>query len=240
MSSNQILILVISIAFASCFYYYFKCRSGGKGMTMNNGYFLPENAYQHSFQSLLRYYDAQKFPTYCGVASMVMVLNILIAEESKPLLDFHPGVRAFTQDNVLSADALQRAGIDIKTIRKRGITLEELSKLLTSFAVEVEVFFAEDQTEKDFKHTMKLALKDATAVVIANYNRSSLSQDGGGHYSPVAAYDPKKRLVLLMETSRHQYAPQWVKMRRLLSAMRTNDSLSGRSRGFIVVKKPVS
>ena len=69
------------------------------------------------------------------------------------------------------------------------------------------------------------------AFVAANYLRSALGQPGGGHISPLGAYDHLTDSALVMDTN-PSYGWGWVDLGDLIEAMRTPDG-SG-FRGYVV------
>ena len=73
--------------------------------------------------------------------------------------------------------------------------------------------------------------------LLVNFSRTTLSDDntGGGHFSPLAAYNRTADDLLLMDVARYKYPPFWVDAELLRQAMATTDTTSGRHRGFNVV-----
>jgi Phytochelatin synthase. len=72
--------------------------------------------------------------------------------------------------------------------------------------------------------------------LIVNYARATLGQDGGGHISPIAAYDATADRVLILDTARYRYPPTWVPLPLLWEAMRTTDPETGLARGLVEVR----
>jgi hypothetical protein len=56
-----------------------------------------------------------------------------------------------------------------------------------------------------------------------------------GHISPLGAYHAASDRFLLLDVARYKYPPVWVKADALFAAMRTNDLVSGKSRGFVMI-----
>ena len=75
--------------------------------------------------------------------------------------------------------------------------------------------------------------------VAVNFLRTGLGEVGGGHMSPIGAYEPASDRVLLLDVARYKYGPHWVTAASLFAAMNTVDSASGVSRGWISVSTPV-
>jgi len=59
----------------------------------------------------------------------------------------------------------------------------------------------------------------------------------GGHISPIAAYNEESDRLLILDVSRYKYPPVWVKTEELWQAMATVDSVSGKTRGFVLVSR---
>lgn len=71
-----------------------------------------------------------------------------------------------------------------------------------------------------------------------NYLRSALGQPGGGHISPLGAYDDKTDSFLVMDVNPNTAPWVWVKASDLIGAMRTFDVKE--NRGFLLVSRPTS
>ena len=70
-------------------------------------------------------------------------------------------------------------------------------------------------------------------VVMASYSRAALGQTGGGHFSPLAAFAPESRMVLILDVARFKYPPHWVALDALWAAMRRRDTATGLPRGYL-------
>ena len=75
----------------------------------------------------------------------------------------------------------------------------------------------------------------AASCMIVSYSRRSLCQTGDGHFSPLAAFAPASRMVLLLDVARFKYPPHWVPLEALYEALRPPDSVTGKPRGFLMV-----
>ncbi len=176
----------------------------------------------------------QKTQAYCGVASMVMVLNALrVSAPSTP--EFQP-YHTFTQDNVL--DEGTDAVLPRDLLARQGMTLDQLGAILSLRSVRAEVHHAADGGLEAFRAAARAALGATDHFVIVNYLRKSLGQQAGGHISPLAAYDEKADRFLIMDVARYKYPPVWVKVSDLFAAMNTPDpSNDGKTRGYVLVAK---
>jgi hypothetical protein len=176
----------------------------------------------------------QKNQAYCGVASSVMVLNALSlpAPEAPEFGKYH----VFTQDNFFNAKTQQIIASEV--VARQGLTLEQLGKLLETYPVKVDVHYGSDVTLAEFRSLVVKNLQEPGNFAIVNYLRKAIGQESGGHISPIAAYNQKTDRFLILDVSRYKYPPVWVKAQELWQAMATVDSVSGKTRGFILVSRP--
>ncbi|MEO8890440.1 MAG: phytochelatin synthase family protein [Coleofasciculaceae cyanobacterium] len=175
----------------------------------------------------------QKNQAYCGVASSVMVLNALgiPAPQAPEYGTYH----LFTQDNFFNAKT--QNVVTAEVVARKGMTLDQLGKLLESYAVKAEVHRGGDVTLDEFRTMVVKNLEEPGNFVLVNYLRKAIGQETGGHISPVAAYNKETDRFLILDVSRYKYPPVWVKASDLWQAMATVDSDSGKTRGFVLVKR---
>jgi glutathione gamma-glutamylcysteinyltransferase len=72
--------------------------------------------------------------------------------------------------------------------------------------------------------------------LVTSFARSALHQTGEGHFSPIAAYHPPTDSCLVLDVARFKYAPYFVDLKELYDAMIPADKLTGKSRGWILMK----
>ena len=176
----------------------------------------------------------QNNQAYCGVASIVMVLNALsipapVAQEYSP---YH----VFTQNNFFNNEQTRKV-LSPEVVSRQGMTLDQLGQLLGSYAVKVKVHHASESSLEEFRSSVALNLKQQNNFVLVNYLRKGIGQEKGGHISPIAAYNEQTDRFLILDVSRYKYPPIWVKAADLWRAMATMDSVSGKTRGFVLVSK---
>ena len=177
------------------------------------------------------HFVTQKNQAYCGVASIVMVLNALSipAPKAPELGNF----RVFTQDNVFNEQMFKvRKPFVISFL---GMTLKQLGQLLESHPVKAEVHYASDMTLDKFRFMAVKNLQESDNFVLVNYLRKSIGQQRWGHISPIAAYNHQTDRFLILDVSRYKYPPVWVKASELWQAMAIRDAESGKTRGFVLV-----
>jgi hypothetical protein len=176
----------------------------------------------------------QKTQAYCGVASIVMVLNALGAPA--PSTPEYQPYHVFTQDNVL--DEHTDAVLPREALAKQGMTLDQLGGLLALHPVAVEVRHAADGGLDAFRAAARDYLAAKDHFVVVNYLRKAIGQQTGGHISPLAAYDAKVDRFLILDVARYKYPPVWVKASDLFDAMNTTDAVNdNKTRGYVLVAK---
>jgi hypothetical protein len=171
---------------------------------------------------------------YCGVASMVMVLNALAVPA--PTTSQYRNWRIFTQENVFNQLETQRV-MTPEQVTRRGMSLAELGKLLETYPVKAIVYYGSDVTLEQFRNLIVKNLTEVNNFVLVNYSRPAIGQEGGGHISPIAAYDRDSDRFLILDVSRYKYPPVWVKVEKLWQATKTIDSASGKTRGLVLVSR---
>lgn len=187
-----------------------------------------QSEYKDAYWPLSQHYETQK-KRYCGVASAVMVLNAL--EVPRPQI--WPGSisRLYTQDNFFDVCK----SVDKNLVDTRGVTLGELAQALEDCGVGVEIVY--EVNVDSFRELLKKHLVETDRFIITNYSRDVVQKKGGGHISPIAAYDQISDSVLILDVFRCRYTGTWVSLPLLVSAMQTIDNDSGMFRGLIIVQR---
>jgi len=200
--------------------------------TPNGEVYFAESDAREAYFPLANNFLTQKTQSYCGVASIVMVLNALGLPA--PAVPEYEPYRTFTQENVLSekTDAvLPRA-----TLARQGMTLDQIGAILSTQPIKPEIHHASDSSVDEFRKLAGAYLGKPGHFVIVNYLRKTLGEQIGGHISPLAAYDAKADRFLILDVARYKYPPVWVKTADLFAAMNTPDAANdNKSRGFVLV-----
>jgi glutathione-S-conjugate glycine hydrolase len=211
---------------------------------------LPDNLIDlrsHQGEDLLRESDAyeafvplsvnfvtQENQAFCGVASIVMVLNAM--QLPAPSVPAYDPYHTFTQDNFLNEKT--EAILPREVLSNQGMTLDQIGALLATQPVKVEVHHAADSNLDAFRKVARDYLGAEGRFVIVNYLRKAIGQEKGGHISPLAAYDAETDRFLILDVSRYKYPPVWVMASQLFDAMNTTDSDNqNKTRGFVLVMK---
>jgi hypothetical protein len=185
-----------------------------------------------SYMPLSMQFVTQNDQSYCGIATMVMVLNALNIQ-APITLSISP-FSTFTQENVFNEKT--ETILPKATLLNEGMTLDQLGEMLKTFGLTIEVKHTSTASIEEFLSLAKEYLGSPNHYVVVNYLRSSIGQETGGHISPLAAYDKNTDRFLILDVSRYKYPPVWVKSSELFAAMSTLDSSSDKSRGFILIK----
>lgn len=219
---------------------------------------------KQDFFKLANHFESQTNKAFCGPTSATIVLNtlrvrkgLLELPEDRSLLQaedmqhlpapnsgFSPFYQRYTQNNVLANSPKSRANILGKPfltdtgeqIKDIGLQLQQLADLLTHHQVNVSKHVVTENADLSaLKLTITEALSSKNVYVVINYHRSKLNQPGGGHISPLAAYDHNSDSFLVMDTNPNRADWVWVDSQTLLSAMQTFDSKE--NRGFLVIQE---
>lgn len=194
--------------------------------------FLDESTAKEAYFPLASNFLTQKTQAYCGVASIVMVLNAL--NVPAPAVPEYEPYKTFTQDNVLNERT--EAILPRQVLDKQGMTLDQVGAILSTQPLKAEVRHASDTSLEQFRTQASSFLSKPGHFVIVNYLRKAMGQEKGGHISPLAAYDEKADRFLILDVARYKYPPVWVKTADLFGAMNTVDSDNeNRTRGYVLI-----
>jgi hypothetical protein len=189
---------------------------------------------REAYFPLVDQFVTQKNQAYCGVASMVMVLNAA-GVPAPPVPEYEP-YHVFTQDNLL--DERTDVIVSRETILKQGMTLDQLGGVLATRPLAVTVKHAGDNSLDAFRAAARDYLATPGQFVIVNYLRKAIRQEVGGHISPLAAYDADTDRFLILDVARYKYPPVWVQAAELFAAMNTPDADNGdRTRGYVLISR---
>ena len=201
--------------------------SSGAGET----YFAESDA-REAYFPLASNFLTQKTQSYCGVASIVMVLNAL--DVPAPAVPEYEPYRTFTQDNILNERTEAILARDV--LARKGMTLDQIGGILATQPVKADVHHAADSSLDEFRKLASGYLAQPNHFVIINDLRKAIGQERGGHISPLAAYDGKADRFLILDVARYKYPPVWVKASELFDAMNTQDSDNeNKTRGYVLV-----
>jgi len=188
-----------------------------------------------AFFPLSSSFHTQMEPAWCGLGTLVTVLNAL---EIDPGRHWKGPWRYFGEELLICCKALEE-------VAATGLGLAEVDCLARCNGARVERTYADDAGDDAgdidvFRRAVIETVRaDKGPFVVVNYLRSALGQTGTGHFSPIAAWHEESDRVLILDVARFKYPPHWVKADDLWRAMHTIDDATGRHRGWLVVEKSV-
>jgi hypothetical protein len=222
---------------------------------------LERSRYKVDFFHLSNQFESQGNKAFCGPTSSVIVLNAVrmgndaVAKPQDPSLvsaedrarlppGFDPLFYRYTQNNFFDEKVRE-----VKTRSEvfgqprgeggqsdAGIQLRQLAGMLAAQGLDVKLRVLNDSLKDAVvREELKKNLKTQGDYVIINYFRPVLGQQGGGHVSPLAAYDAKSDSFLVMDVNATDQRWVWVKTTALLASMRTPDVQE--NRGYLLVKE---
>lgn len=175
----------------------------------------------------------QSTQTYCSVASAVTVLNAMPVR--KPIDPVYAPYPYFTQSNYFTPEVIKV--ISPQTVLAMGMTRKQMAETLMLHGVNVKNIAGDTLNDERLRSLLRKTLGDDGQFVLVNYLRSSLGQEGGGHWSVLAAFDAQSDRVLILDVARYKYAPVWVGISTLRQAIATIDTTSNKARGLVIVTR---
>lgn len=180
--------------------------------------------------ALAEQFHTQADPAFCGLGTLVVVLNALGIDPG-PGRPWKGPWRWFSEDHLDCCRPLA-------DVQRSGLTLPQLVCQGVCMGARFDVHHAEETTAEVFRGAVREAVSTAGEPhLIISYDRSALGQTGAGHFSPVGGYHAGRDLVLILDVARFKYPPHWVPLESLFSAMLPKDAETGRSRGFAQVRR---
>jgi hypothetical protein len=194
---------------------------------------LMSAADKRSYWPLSQYFETQKNEAYCSVASSVMALNALGIR--RPESTLYPDFPYFSQQDFFRSVDPQVA--TAARVSHEGMTLDQLSAVLSGFPVDVKKYHAGDLTLLQFRNLIRTTTGQGDRFALLNFHRVEIGEVGGGHWSPVAAFDAASDSALVLDVARYKYPAVWVPIAQLYAGSQAVDNVSGLSRGIVVVSK---
>lgn len=181
-----------------------------------------------AFFPLVAHLHTQAEPAWCGLGTLVTVLNALQVDPGRTW----KGPWRWFGEELL--DCCKR----LDTAAAEGLTMAEVACLATCNGARVDLAHAEPAGEGAFRQALLDSVRaPAGPFLVAAYDRRGLDQTGSGHYSPLAAWHEERDLVLILDVARFKYPPHWAPVDRLFRAMQGADPQSGRPRGWMRLQR---
>ena len=172
-------------------------------------------------------FRTQDEPAYCGLGTLVTVLNALEVDPG----ELWKGTWRWYAESMLGCC------VDLEEIRQKGVAWDEWCCIARCQGLAVAAVRAEVSDIDAFRAVVATTCAGDAAVVCVSYSRSVLGQQGDGHYSPIGAYLPSADQVLIMDVARFKHPPHWVPLTTLWEAMCRADSTTGHSRGYATLAR---
>jgi len=179
---------------------------------------LLARAVHADYEALGTTLQSQTRRSFCGVASSATVISAVKGRRLEQAQYF--------------TDAVTAHRPRWKTLIV-GMTLEDLAQGLRAHGLRAQAVHAANTDVLAFQAELARNLASDSDYLLVNYQRTVLNEVGGGHISPVAAFEPVSQRVLLLDTATYKYRARWVPLQDLFSAMQTNDPDSEKSRGWV-------
>ena len=220
---------------------------------------LSRSSHRTDFFALSNHYISQDNSIFCGPVSSAIVLNALrlgkreglprdrqsIAEDEMAWLwqGADPFYGKYTPNNVLNERTKTRLEVLGKPIlidgepkSDFGLQLRQLAQVLRSHGARVVTRVVDDGADAAaVRRELASNLATGDDFVLVNYARRSLGQTGGGHISPLGAYDERSDSFLIMDVNPNRAPWVWVGSDDLVAAMRTFDTVE--NRGYLLVSE---
>ncbi|CAB9521266.1 Glutathione gamma-glutamylcysteinyltransferase (Partial), partial [Seminavis robusta] len=205
-----------------------------------------------SYWALTEQFVNQSDPAYCGVTTLLMVLNAMNID---PGVRWKGGWRFYGDEDVL----LQRCCLNKERIRRVGITMEQFMILGTCHGTRITMkrppppaendnnhysdsmdtsSYSLQEFRKDLKETLDSQFNRENSMIVTSYSRAALQQTGDGHFSPIAAFHEPSDHVLILDVARFKYPPYWVSVKELYESMQPVDEATQLPRGWYVMTPP--
>jgi hypothetical protein len=212
-----------------------------------------------AFAALANQFEAQYNATFCGPTSAAIVLNAVHSRRPdlprdhtrlrKDDVQFmqagaDPIVPRFTQDSVIDRGPKTRAqvlgepiSIGGKAVRDFGYQLRQFDAMLRANALVTRAVVVDDAlSEQAIRADLSGSLARGGDYAIVNYRREAVGQKGGGHISPLGAYDAASDSFLVLDVNPGVAGWVWMSTATLVKGMRTFDTVE--NRGYVLVQAP--
>jgi len=221
---------------------------------------LARSTAKADFAALGNQFEAQPNGLFCGPTSAAIVLNALAGRQSTLPRDrsrlstddlrhlppgADPSLPRHTPDSVIErsskAGGKTRAQVFGEPMqigdRQRsdfGYQLRQLDAMLRGNGARTELVVVTDTlAESRIRADLIGNLQRGGDYVIVNYQRKAVGQNGGGHISPLAAYDTASDSFLVLDVNPAAAAWVWMPAATLIAGMRSFDTVE--NRGYLLV-----
>ncbi|XP_010542900.1 PREDICTED: glutathione gamma-glutamylcysteinyltransferase 1-like [Tarenaya hassleriana] len=180
------------------------------------------------FFRLISYFQTQSEPSYCGLASLSMVMNALSIDPGRK---WKGPWRWFDESMLDCCEPLE-------IVKDKGIAFGKVVCLAHCSGAKVEAFRTSQSTIEDFRKCVIKCSSSDNCHIITSYHRGVFKQTGTGHFSPIGGYNAERDMALILDVARFKYPPHWVPLKLLWEAMDSLDLSTGQRRGFMLISRP--
>ena len=217
---------------------------------------LSNSRHRADFSRLASQFQNQIDRFSCGPVTGAIVLNALRIGKADTLpktnfderyrahlrKDSDPRVARYTPESFMSEKAQKIKSLgqiygQLKDGKSAfGVAIRKLHKMFLTHGVKSKLRLVNKElSNQHIRKELISNLGRAGDYVVVNYKRSALGQKGGGHFSPLGAYDENTDSFLIMDVNSSQHNWAWVKADQLISAMRTLFTVE--NRGYLLIKE---
>ncbi|KAK6170159.1 hypothetical protein SNE40_018623 [Patella caerulea] len=173
-------------------------------------------------------FRTQDEPAFCGLSTLVMVLNALEIDPGQ----IWKGPWRWYHENMLDCCT------PLQIIEQNGINFNQFMCIASCNNLNVRSTRADDLLDvSSFREVVKTYTEQDEAFVVLSYSRKVLGQTGDGHFSPIGGYHPDRDMILMMDTARFKYPPHWIPLPLLFNSMKSLDEETGQPRGFMILSR---
>lgn len=218
---------------------------------------LARAAAKLDFPALANQFEPQSNSIFCGPATAAIVLNAVRGRGADLPRDrsrlrpedlqhissgSDPTLPRFTQDNVIGKGRKTRAqvlgepvSVDGKQTKDFGYQLRQFDELLRAHGLVTRLAVVDDRTsDQEVRSALADNLQRRGDYAVVNYRREVVGQRGGGHLSPLGAYDAQSDSFLVLDVNPASAGWVWMPATVLVRGMRTFDTLE--NRGYILIE----
>lgn len=221
---------------------------------------LSRSEYKIDFPGLANHFQNQTDKLSCGPATGAVVLNALRLGRGKSLQktlpkipfprkymrhlpkDFDPRATRYSPKSFMDWKAQkikslkELYGQPVDNKKDFGLQLRQLHEIFLSHGAGSKLRVADESLlDEVIKRELLDNLKTEGDYVVVNYKRQALGQKGGGHISPIGAYDQKTDSFLIMDVNSSRYGWVWAGTEDLIRSMRSFDTKE--NRGYLLIKR---
>ena len=181
------------------------------------------------FFRLAETFHTQNEPAFCGLGTLVMVLNALEVDPG----EVWKGAWRWYDEMMLDCC------VELDQVKEEGVTWDVWCCLGRCQGLQVDAIRAEDSSLEAFRKVVATTCTrdDGYGVCVVSYSRRVLGQTGDGHYSPVGGYHAASDSVLVLDVARFKHPPHWIPTEELWRALLAHDKVTGRSRGYAILSR---